>query len=336
MKTTSLTASRIGRFARRAALALCLIPAGAVRADPPPKTPPNTLSGIVVSKKDGQPLANVNVAMAHHREGSITLMNEGRISAWGPEETVFLLFTKRNSKSACQTTTDAEGRFTMTSFRKPSEGYAVVAAHREHGVAVLHHVIPADHKDAPLKIEIDEPAFVRLGTFDIKDDAATYMTSLAFADQRGMLEVMGDAESEAGEELMPNVVLSFWSSARDESSDSKLGPLPGGFEYIVTHEHWTQRVGAAATLLKRRIRLEPGQTLDLSTTAPDGAELTGRLALADGKALRDVNVMIKFGDKRQDIIGTVTDAEGRYRLRGVPEGSVLLELSRHAVRTAPG
>lgn len=326
----------MSRSAWRAALALCFVPAGAALADPPPKQPLNSLSGIVVSKKDGRPLANVNVAMAHHREGSITLMNEGHLSAWGPQETVLLLFTKRNSKSACETTTDAEGRFTLTSFRKPSEAYAVVAAHREYGVTVRRAVIPADHKDAPLKIEIDEPAYVRLGTLDIKDDAASYMTRLAFADQRGLLEVLGDVDSDAEEEPFSNVVLSFYSSSRDKAGDSKLGPLPGGFEYIVTHEYFTRRIGAAATLLQRRVRLDPGQTADLSTTTPDGAELTGRVTLADGKALRDVNVMVKFGEKRRDIVGTVTDAEGRYRLRGVPEGDVLLELSRHALRTAPG
>ncbi len=53
------------------------------------------------------------------------------------------------------------------------------------------------------------------------------------------------------------------------------------------------------------------------------------------RALTDVNVLVRTQGECGIVLGTLSDANGRYVLKNVPAGTHILELLRHAKPTAP-
>jgi hypothetical protein len=114
----------------------------------------------------------------------------------------------------------------------------------------------------------------------------------------------------------------------------KIGPLPTGVELRLEQSLYVADLGYSPTLGIRTLKLTPGETLKLSE-AVDGVELGGRLTGGDGKPLAGVNVLVKTKDGTF-ARGAVTDADGAYRISGIPVGTHELRLLRHQKRTAPG
>ena len=293
--------------------------------DPPQKKPINKLHGVVVSKQDGKPLSAVHVAMAHAEKGYVVLEREGQLRTFGPDQKVLWFLTKRNSKTACEDTTDSEGRFTFESFTSPAEEYNFVAAHPKHGVALLTGLVPKKYQDKPLRIEMDEPSFI---TTDWKP-------STSFGQTWEYVNVSLAPQSDDSADA-PRVYLNVFTPTILEEKKSKLGPLPGNVKYRVTRYGYSQELAYAATLFAREVYLESGQTTKLALRSEKGTTVSGCVTGTDGQPLANVNVLAKTRDAAGLVIGAVTDKKGNYTLTGVPVGTHDLELLRHAKRTTPG
>jgi len=322
-----------GKLRQAAVWAAVLVSAATpALADPPDTTPTNELAGVVVSKTDGKPVAGAEVAMAHSERGWIYVENGGRITAWGDDEKVLLFFSKKNGKTAVTTKTDAEGRFVLRSFTSPEQEYNLAVAHPEHGVAIVEGVVPAEHAVEPLRIGLEAGAFVSLPPMKSANREIRHMATVREATETAF---SADGSPIFGEMDRRNIWINAYVDLKSEDS-TLVGPLPTGRSYRVSLQGWSRRVGAPATLLERVVRLERPEAVRFDAPAAETAALVGRVTDADGKPLRDVNLTVAIGPRRELVVGALTDEKGEYTLAGVPPGAQTIELSRYAVRTGPG
>ena len=215
-------------------LALAALVAAAT-ADEPVKKKVHTLEGVVVSKADGKPVGGATVAMAHARKGSIHISDGGSISVYGPEEKFLLFLSKRNGKTACETRTDEQGRFTLKNFTSLSAKYSIVAGSEQAGLAILENVRPKDYADTPLRIEIDEPAYLAFPKFPLPADetlsASVYV----------QLEPQASKASEDGWDgsAGPGPKVRIAQSRRARSLGAPSGPrVPATFGKRFTHSRF--------------------------------------------------------------------------------------------------
>ena len=89
-------------------------------------------------------------------------------------------------------------------------------------------------------------------------------------------------------------------------------------------------------MYERVITLKPGQSVDGSVQLVGGTALSGQITGLDGKPLSYVNIMAEIDGSRDFIIGSVTGAEGKYEIRGIPAGAHKLELLRYTKRAGAG
>ena len=313
-----------------AALVLLGLTAAPARTEQPPM---NRLKGVVVYRADGRPAANVPVVLAHGGKGYISILDG--LQCYGEEEKVLGIFTKRNSKRACQTVTDAKGRFLFENFAAPDEAWNVAAGDPQHGFALRLDIHPKEYANTPLKIEIDKPAF--LSVTPPPSPAKPYELSLGIAVLRPAAEDKKENAASSDEDEGYARVYCWDRHLNDVASEKpiRLGPLPSGITYRIVASIYTHGLAYQPMIAARNVTPAAGATAELSLAAPkEGAALTGRLTDAEDKPLANVNVRIKAADGM--ILGALTNAEGKYELRGVPAGTHQLELLRHAARRTPG
>jgi hypothetical protein len=292
------------------------------------------LEGVVVSKADGQPVSGATVAMAHADKAYIFVQNEAEVVTWGPTEKRLFFIPKRNGKTACDTTTDEQGRFTLKSFVSMSAKYSVVAGSQKAGLAILENVRPNDYAEKPLRIEIDEPAYLEVPSFPKPADE-TLMAYTYVQLEPELPEATTDVAEAVGV-MRQNIYLSVMVPPAGDGAKSRAGPLVGGMTYRVGNWVWGKRFGAPATRFETVVKAEPGKTVPVQLSPEGGTALSGRITLKEGSPLRDVNVMVKIGEGAKLVLGALTDEKGDYTIANVPSGSHKLELLRHAVRVGPG
>ncbi len=114
----------------------------------------------------------------------------------------------------------------------------------------------------------------------------------------------------------------------------ELRDLPPIDSWQVRATEWVLDGGYHATLVQARVEIESAARLKLDLEA--GAVLEGTVQGPDGAPLAAVSVVaIQDGEALQ--LGTVTDADGRFRIAGLTAGEEYgLEISRHALRATAG
>lgn len=300
------------------------------------RQPIERLEGVVVSKTDGQPIAGAKVAMAHVESGSLYIGSKGHLTGFGPQETVLLFFPKRNSKSFCEAKTDAQGRFKLESFRDPATGYVIAAAHAEKGVVVMP-VVPGEHAEKPLRIEVEPPAFIEVdqGLSDPPFGLSAYWNVELVAPLDRHVTSRWKRVGEDAQRRVSMQVWSFFDERSDAEDAPRFGPLPPGWRYRLTLSAWAKNLAYNPTLLEREVALEPGAVVKIEEQR-GGAMLQGQVRGTDGAPLKGVNVILRSKRTPGLALGAITDSEGRYRISSVPAGAHEVELLRHAVRTGPG
>jgi hypothetical protein len=303
-------------------------------ADEPEQRKVHRLKGVVVSKIDGKPVADATVAMAHARKGYIFVDNESTISVWGADEKVLFFLPKRNGKTACETRTDQQGCFTLKSFTSLTAKYSIVAGSKDAGLAILEGVCPKDHAEKPLRIEIDEPAYLSIPKLPKPKDE-TLKTSVQVSLAPEVVEASKNDDKDA---VMPrhNVYLGVYMRPDDGQKLRRAGPLVGGKKYRVSHSAWAKRLGTSARLFETVVAAEAGKTVPVEFKSEGGTTLSGRITTRERSPLRDVNVIVRIGENNKLLLGTLTDAQGNYTIPHAPAGTHQLELLRHAVRVGPG
>lgn len=270
----------------------------------------NPMRGIVVRKGTGKPLADVLVTIARVHDGEIGV---GATSYFSTDE----LF---GEKKRAMATTGKDGNFLLNGISTPDELYTLVATNRTAGASLIRKLRPSDYHEKPLRVEIDDPSFVRVWKSP---------------------NVNGRSEISAHVELKDSRVVPRQEGARDSAKLTLMdpcvwdvvGPLLPGLEYDVSKSISTPTNAYYwATIYKHRFTAEAGQTLDLSDWPELGTTLDGRLHATDGTPLSNVNVMVKIDGSEFEIMGTLSDNLGRYEITGLPPGRHTLELSRQGRR----
>jgi hypothetical protein len=291
--------------------------------------PMNELRGIVVFKEDGRPAVGVPVIMAHSEKGYLYFADRD-VRGGGEDERVLDYFIKRNSNYFCTAITDEGGRFALTNFTAPDQRWNLAAGDVESECALRTGLRPQDYVERSLRLEIDKPAYVTTSLPPISQPLRAYLgVALAPETAGEPPDSSGGQGADATERIY---FYGEWRGAR--RSQVRIGPLPGGQRYQVTAYASSRKLPYQATIFARTVTLAPGATETVSLESTEGLALAGRITSTDDKPLAQVNVMVKTAEGL--VIGTLTDDDGKYELRGVPEGTHKLELLRHAVRKTPG
>ena len=318
-------------------------------AESPDKPAINTLRGIVISKADGTPVADVQVVMAHNTEGHVDVGWHGYLGGCGHDEKNSRALARRNVKTFCDTCTDSEGRFTLRSFALPDEPWNLAAGGREHGFVLLTNVVPAEHTDDVLRVELDKPAGITVTPPpDPTDKDLRASVGIALAPSRSPepTQPVGGQPIEPSPRAAhetPEFNVDFYSSGRPRNEEGRetkepwhLGSFPPGFKYRITSYVHGTRLSYRPTIFERTVSLTPGASETLMLESRVGARVSGHVTDTKDRPLADVNVLMKVGAGSGLVIGALTDQKGHYELSGVPSGSHKLELVRYAVRAAPG
>lgn len=326
-------------------------PAGYAQSDEEKGT--NKLKGVVVCKKSGQPLEGVSIGMVHAEEGYMSFSEPGSVTAtgWGTGETVLWFFKKANTQTAVNAETDEDGRFTLSGFTSPHKSYHLGVAHPEYGAAMRLNLKPREYRDRELRIELEEPSFIR--TDDIENESLAG-TKMRCHTRLELVVLPKDGTEEKKEQPPTRVRVWEWPAEygadvdeedpediearleREKPGFVRYGPLPAGHQYRLRVYARSRTMPDSATIFERLITLEAGRTVEVRLKDLPGATVSGRLTDTDGKPLRFVNVLIKCGPGDELVLGAITDKDGQYEIKGVPAGEHKLELLRYAKHRPPG
>ncbi len=301
------------------------------------KKPTNVLRGVLL-RPTGEPAAGVKVVLAHAEKAKIWF-GDGEVYAYGPRATFWGFFARRNGLTVCDTTTDAEGHFTLSDFRNPKSHYHLAFSYEQELIGVRTNIVPAEYQDAELRIVARPAAYFKAELKQENQEDPRYRAA-----ELELLPPLLERQKERPEDRINfwvdvlNYEYSQWGRTVSQPSGrpKKFGPFPGGHEYRLTLEEWRSDVPFAVTVLGRKFHLGPGQTVDVAAAPNAGATLAGRVLGKDGQPMAGVNVMVEMGADAELIIGTVSDGEGKYELCGIRPGTHKLKLLRYAIRTAPG
>jgi hypothetical protein len=293
----------------------------------------NRLEGVVVSKADGRPLADVPVVMVHAEDGHLTIGSNG-VEGSGAQRLDPRAFVTHNVKVACDALTAADGTFVLRSFCAPAERWIVAAGDREHGFYLRAGIVPADYAEAPLRIEIDAPAYVVVDRPpDAPDGSWRGVIRLAVADLAGEPGAGGDA-GEQDDDPASHVTVAAWPEKPDEPV-WRLGPVPSGFTYRVALSQWSQGLQFHVLTFERRVFLRPGAAERVLLKPEPGLTLSGRITDKKEQPLKNVNVRLHTHGASGIVLGALSDADGRYVIKDAPGGTHTLELLRYAKPPAP-
>jgi protocatechuate 3,4-dioxygenase beta subunit len=293
----------------------------------------NVMEGVVLDHQ-GAPVKGAAVAAARVDSGHVTgwLYYSGgnHVTAYGSDETVLLFFARRNGRGSATGSTDDAGRFRLENIR---EGKVhLLAAHAERGVAVLTG-IPQPNLGKPVELRLAPPTFIEGRVEGLASGLAgrrwqeLLHGALDFSGRwPWLVEGEGDGEAIA---INPKVTI-------EPSGSFRCGPLPAGGTWRLSLRQFVAKRSFSAELLSLPVEVRLGETARVDVDLGQGSEVSGRVSDPDGKPLDGAEVKISFGGDAWRAHGAVTDSEGRYAVRGLPDGPAHLSVLRYAVRTGPG
>lgn len=292
----------------------------------------NQLEGTVEFADGGQPAAGVPVGMMHRTKGYLAFDRDG-LMTYGQNEYVFGIYPKRNGKYACQTVTDEAGHFVLRDFGAPGDTWVIAAGDAKHGYALQVGFKPEDFQSQPLRLKLEKPAYIKINAPEPPKGMQVY-TGVCVATPPALADEGASATGDE-DDLSERVV--FRSAAMSDDADGKpkpVGPLPAGQCYKVVSQATGNNLAYAAVLFERVVEAAPGETAEVTLAPKEGLTVTGCVTGTDDKPLAKVNVQVRAEDGT--VVGGVSDKDGKYELHGVPAGTHILRLLRHARRTTPG
>jgi peroxiredoxin len=211
--------------------------------------------------------------------------------------------------------TDRDGRF-VASGLAPGE-FTLIAADESRGVALSHVRVEAGESSS-VEIALEPPCFLE-----------AKITGLDLDPQANTLELIPLGQG-TNISFFPHLShgLQQWSFT------STALPAIQGWRvigcYVVPVQDYR------ATLFALPVSIAAGEHAALAVDLASGLELSGRVADARGEPLPGVSVVARGSGESPPMRGTVTDAKGRYRLRGLASGPCTLDVARWSVRELPG
>ncbi|HUR28694.1 MAG TPA: redoxin domain-containing protein [Planctomycetota bacterium] len=211
--------------------------------------------------------------------------------------------------------TDATGRFSVEELEAGE--YSILAAEPRAGIAFATFRVERG-VTAALRLSLSAPASIT-GTVE----------GLAFDPSVDVLELKPRAAL-GNISMVPRLVL------EQGSWSFRSAALPAVRAWQVVGTHVVLAQDYRATLFDLPVDAPSGVDTTFRFALDGGACLTGRVADANGTGVRDASVVAIAEREPSCELGALTDAEGRYQIRGLSDGKWRIEVLRFGMREAPG
>ncbi|MCH7813071.1 MAG: carboxypeptidase regulatory-like domain-containing protein [Planctomycetes bacterium] len=335
MQRAPITRSRALKIAVLLPAVLLAVPVATGQTDgaPPTRRPGvNVLEGRVIDHT-GQPVAGARVVAAVTESGFIMYDGPGRIHAYGPDEKVFLFFTKRNGRATGEATTNADGRFAIE--RLKTGKFNLLAVHAEHGLAVVENV-EQPNAGKPFDVRLAAPTFVEGTVKGLPGGGPVHFGRLQSKQSRNGLSLNLSVDLQSQERPM-----SFGPPADGQVGGPsvrtfKVGPILPGDLWALHIDQYVRKRSFSAPILHLPLDVKAGRTVRLDVDLTSGSIVAGLIRGPKDEPLANVSVIVRSDGERPAVFGAVTGADGTYTIAGMPAGPYTLEAKRWALRTAPG
>jgi hypothetical protein len=272
------------------------------------RQPRARLSGIILNA-DETPVPLATVVIGHEDESHLTLMYQS-VSISTPSDKTTSWF---QDKYSVQRTirVDETGRFELAGLA--SGKYTMVAMVGTSGIAVQTIEMP---KSGTInkKVVLHAPAHVEGQVSGLPRRMPLY--------------------SDIHPEGLPSNVDSMHMQLSGGSF--RKGPLPQADRWLLDLQTNVDDQGYTALLRKMPIKVSPGERHSMLVELDKGLTFDGRVTGPDSEALSGVSVVAESLEDSAWAFGAITDKNGKYSIRGMPDGRYKLTAMRHAKRTAPG
>jgi peroxiredoxin len=286
---------------------------GTHRSGPMPpaglSAPDGRIEGRVVDAEH-VPWAGIRVILGELGHALLFYNTPGEMFATTPG-----VFAPENKRFALELATDREGRFAATGLAAGE--FSLIAADKERGIAL-----------AQVRVEADGTATVEMALQPAGFLEAD-ITGIEFDPQKNTLELSPVSQG-ANIQLAPRTV------QRDRQWSFQSAPLPAIRGWCVIATEVVPVQDFRATLFALPVSFAPGEHRRLAIDVARGNELAGAVVDARGEPLSGVSVVARDRGDPPAERGAVTDAKGRYRLRGLASGPHTIEVSRWKMRETVG
>jgi len=305
-----------------ATLALPSIPA-AHGEEPSPTAPPvNRMEGRVLTADKETPVVDATVAVVDVQGGFLLYRSPTDVFVHAQGQKVLLFFTKQNEARSALVRTDAQGRFRIEGLK--AGNYHILAVHPQFGIALDKNVMQPT-TGAGVDLVLESPTFVKGMIRGLAGLNGREMASLTPLSQAPWFP---DPIGWGGTRI------SVQPSFKLEADGSfHVGPLPFAGDWTLQVEQFVPSRRFGATLLKAPLRVKAATTNQIEIDLTQGAALEGRVIGPTGEPLTEVAVSVASAAGRVVSVsdrqyGAVTDADGKFAIRGLADGRYQLDAKR--------
>jgi len=277
------------------------------------RKPPNVLRGRVLDHH-GKPVQGAVVAVSDAEAG--WLSSDGQtVWAFAESDTTLLFFRKTNGRRAAKTRTRDDGTFEIRNLKHSR--YHLLVLHRKKGSAFLPEQVFSPEKSS-WNVRLDPPTFLEAGI--ASPDVPVPFCGLE------------------ARNLPQNVQIRHPIDLMETADRGRFlaGPLCASLRWSLKGATYVPEYGYTADLFDIPVPLRAGEKNRIELSWEGGHKLSGEVRGPKGEPLQGVSVVAKAAGNDGWSLGGVTDAKGRYTIRGLRDGPHSLTAKRHAVRTAPG
>lgn len=270
----------------------------------------SVLAGRVLDG-EGKPAANARVVVGEISHATVFYL--------GAHDTTYVatpgIAEPESRRYAAEVVADPQGRFVVTGLAAGE--YGAVATHAEKGIGLGTFPVRGPGGAEQL-IELKKAAYVEAEITGLDRDPSVHLVRL---------KPIG-----VGSNI--NVLPLLLEEGRSWSFTSSALPWISGWQIVGTQnvlEH-----GNAAVLFSEMLRIPQGQRKKLVIDLAAGAAISGTVTDAKGTPLSGVSVVARVNRVRGAERGAVTDAEGKYTIRGLADGDYVVEAARWTLRETRG
>ncbi len=269
------------------------------------------LTGRILDPHTMEPVSGVEVAAADRFAGIIE---------WGQRLSVRAQRRQvrrgpRQSVHAGTAVTDDAGRFSIAGLARGS--YTLAARHAA-GVAI---VAQFDFRAGSAEAEI------------ILEQPVTIAAQFRDAPGQSLVRQLWLSTEAVG--LPRNVHFPPWVRL-DVRNELNVGPLPLADRWSIVGRKFVGTHRYNAVLLNATAAPDAHGVIRLDINLAAGHALSGIVRGPQGEGLAGVSLVATPGDRQGPALGAVTDAHGRYTVRGLAAGQYTLAAMRHGLRATPG